>query len=33
MDNVVIQSRRVSPVEVDPAASYDFLNTIRLVGN
>ncbi len=30
MDNVVIQSRRVSRVQVDPSASYDFLNTIQL---
>jgi peptide/nickel transport system substrate-binding protein len=30
MDNVVIQSRRVSRVEVDPSASYDFLDTIEL---
>ena len=31
LDNVVIHSRRVSHVEIDPAASYDFLNTIELV--
>jgi peptide/nickel transport system substrate-binding protein len=30
LDNVVIHSRRVSPIKLDPAASYDFLKTIEL---
>jgi len=30
MDNVVIHSRRVSNVELDPSGSYEFLKTIQL---